>query len=480
MAETYSFDNMATYLGNLVDEAINSTMACLMPPFSGSVQTGFNGWMGGMEPIQISPLGGHYEGSSFVQGGQVTDQRTGTPAIFRILDGGWPFEDLQGMYDYYWKRVNDIFDPWWQTPMPFRFDAQVQQAAKLASTLNYSVQSSVGPADTDYFPANGDLSNIQTIQQRVSNLDGAALLTFEQNFSNRIDDVVNAQCAAAVLAWIGVAGEQKIWEKAHESLANIAGTGVEAMKHARPSGGGGGLKAIVNVLGAVSLVAAEFATEGLVTPLVVAGVGAQTASDFIPEGEAQETEEPLGAGDPISVFDKIEAAINDLKAKIRTEEEGISTRLGKLNTAMYGGSRGGFDLSEPALAHVDDKSQLYRTGEIKADYDVIRDVAQKFIPRVSGALNSASSLACDTGNGAWSRPDGIGSGSDGPYAAWSSLNIAIKGVTLESAKSLYTAGDALVILANDFGKSDAQVRHDMDVLANRLDAAKAAAAQNAH
>ena len=36
----------------------------------GSVSGGFDG---GSPPVRITPLGGHYEGSSFVNGGRVTD-----------------------------------------------------------------------------------------------------------------------------------------------------------------------------------------------------------------------------------------------------------------------------------------------------------------------------------------------------------------------------------------------------------------------
>ena len=470
---TYHYDQLATYIGEIVDEAINSTM--YLNYFHGSVETGFEGMVAG-SPVRIDPLGGKYEGSSFVPGGRVYDPINGYEATFRC-EPGWPFEDLPGMQAYYWKRVSELFDPWWQTPQPSAFKGQVEQAHQLAHTLAYQGKDKAGPG-VGYFSANGELRHIQLIQQRVSNLDGNAILSFEDNFSDRLDDVVNAQDAAAVLAWVGVAGEQNIWVKAQESLANIAGEAVEAMKDAR-GGGGGGFGALINVVGAISLVAAEFVTDGLATPLVVAGVGMQTASDFVPE-KPEDKEVPLGSDNPLGVLDNIYTALQELKARIRKEESWISTRMKSMNDLMYGGERGGFDLSEPPLAHEDRKSQLYMAGEIRADYGVMKTVANVYMPAISRQLTHASGLAEDSGLGAWVRPSDIGMGHSGPYSEWSGLNLAIKGVTLETAKSIDTAADALEILANDFGKSDAEVKADMDALGKRLDDASAAASRSAH
>src|SRR6478735_12173724 len=63
-----SYYSMAGSLNGMRDAAIESTMHLL--GIGGTVSGGFNG---GTPAVRITPLGGHYEGSSFVAGGQVTD-----------------------------------------------------------------------------------------------------------------------------------------------------------------------------------------------------------------------------------------------------------------------------------------------------------------------------------------------------------------------------------------------------------------------
>jgi len=228
----YSYDNLSTYLNEMRDAAIDATMHLL--GYGGSTAEGFSG---GSPPANVSPLGSHYEGSTMVHGGQVTDP-TGQYAATLVIGPEWPFHDLPSMIEYYNNAINELFQDWWQMPRPDEFDAVKGSARQAAHLLAYQAQTNAGPGCAE-FGANGELSNITTMQQYLSNFNGAAIRTFMANYANRLPLVTASQDAVACMVWTGVAGEQQIWVRTRESIANIAGSGLEAMKAADGGGGSG-------------------------------------------------------------------------------------------------------------------------------------------------------------------------------------------------------------------------------------------------
>lgn len=98
----------------MYEEAISSTLS--LDGLGGSPEKGYDGMWRGLQPVHITPFGGRYEGSTFVQGGQASDPVTGTPTLV-LFGPEWPFRDLQGMLDYYSNQINALFNDWWQPPM---------------------------------------------------------------------------------------------------------------------------------------------------------------------------------------------------------------------------------------------------------------------------------------------------------------------------------------------------------------------------
>ena len=235
----YSYDRMATYLNEMRDNAINSTMHLL--GYGGSVDAGFSG---GTPPVHVTPLGGHYEGSTMVQGGQVTDP-TGTLAATIVIPPGWPFHDLPSMVDYYNNAINELFDDWWQIPMAGEFDAQVTHTREAAHLLAYvpspEFADPKGQADpapgAAPFTANLALSKIDLMKSYLTKFDGAAIRTFNANYAFPLPFVVANLDACACVLWAAVIGEREIWNKTRESLADIAGKGAAAMTASDGSGG---------------------------------------------------------------------------------------------------------------------------------------------------------------------------------------------------------------------------------------------------
>src|SRR3954466_14507702 len=141
---------MAGSLNGMRDAAIESTMHLL--GIGGTVDGGFNG---GTPAVNITPLGGHYEGSSFVAGGQVTDPTGQYVATFHVPPG-WPFHDLPSMVDYYDNRINEIFKDWWQIPQDRDFEALVAQCGNGAKLLATDAQLDPGKGSASPFGANAN------------------------------------------------------------------------------------------------------------------------------------------------------------------------------------------------------------------------------------------------------------------------------------------------------------------------------------
>jgi hypothetical protein len=453
----YSWDNLSTYIGQIVDEAINSAM--YLNQYFGSVESGFQG-----HDVNISPLGGHYEGSTMVPGGQVTSQLPdsyGSPAAAPI-NPGWPFRTVQELVAYFPQQILPLFDPWWFTPRPEEFQGPVDHSRQAAHLLSYEANTGSGPG-TVAFGANLGLSHITTMQERLSEFDGAAMRTFQDQYANRLPLVTNSQDACACMLWVGAAGEQAIWVKARESLAEIAGNAVEAMKKAR-GGGGDGIGALLNVLGAVALVAAPFtggASEVLEGGLTIAGVVLQTSSDFAKEGGEGE-KVPLGAGDPLSVIANLSKALDSLNRQVKTEEQGIAKSMDKICNLLVGDQRASFDMSSPALLTDDKAGDLRTSADTKVKTDTLRWVADTIMPTiVQQYKGAAGALEAAQGEAPWSRNGDVGMGGSGPYFDWYAVNSYLVGALDDSATQLGRASTVLHIVANDFDKTDAQVQSDL-------------------
>lgn len=463
---SYSYDEMSTYLINMVDEAMNSTMH--LNGYGGSVDKGFDG---GQPPARVAPLGGRYEGSTFVPGGQVTDP-TGQYAATVRFDPGWPFQDIPSMQDYYWKRVNDLFEDWYWIPAPTPpgptpgFAQPIAGARATASALAFSAgnQSTV---DNGCFGGNPDLaSDLQNMDQDLDGMDGLAIRTFKLRYADPLKDVTMSQQAVACALWVAVSGEQKVWEHARQGIANIAGTGVEAMKHA-DGGGGGGLSAILEVAGTVGSVLGLFpGTETGVKVLSTATTVLQTAFNLAPHKKTEHT--ALDADTPIGVLDKIHTAIKSLKSQINGEEEAIRHAMtSDQHTITDKSERKSFDLGTPAL--IDDTSAGdYRTAnDVAIKFSGLKFVATTIMPDLSSTFRSAAKGLADVvgSQESWKRPDGIGIGVTGPFPEVSKLASTLEGYLSANARNIDDAASILEIVARDFHKTDSEI--NADLAANR-------------
>ncbi len=452
----FSYDQLSTYINEMRDAAIDSTMHIL--GYGGSTSGGFDG---GNPPVRVTPLGGHYEGSTMVQGGQVTDP-TGQFAGTIVIPPGWPFHDLPSMVDYYNNAITELFADWWQMPRPDEFDGLVSSAQNAAHLLAFQAQLNAGPGCAQ-FGANGALASIDTMNQYLSNFNGAAMRTFVANYGNRLPLVTHSQDAVACMVWSTVAGEREIWKRTRESIAEIGGQGLAAMKSA-DGGGGSGVKAVLNVVGAVAVIAAPFtagASEVAAAGIAAVGTVLQTSSDFVDDAGPEPV--PLGGATPLDVLANIGKALDDLSDQITQEELGISRSMTKIDGLLDGGSAGDFTMANPGILVDDDAGDFRTGGELKADWDTLRWIADEVMPQITqqykGAI--ASLEDCQTSD-PFARPGGIGLSSLGPYLDWNSVVASLRLAVVQSKNQLDLVAEHLHLVADDFQQTDAEISAELE------------------
>src|SRR5262245_4374547 len=343
---------MGDSLNGMRDAAIESTMHLL--GIGGTVHGGFDG---GSPPVRVSPLGGHYEGSSFVPGGVVTDP-TGQYTATIPMGPGWPFHDLPSMVEYYNNRINELFDDWWQIPQDRDFEGVVAQCGHGAQLLATDAQLDPGKGSASPFGANVNLSQIATIQQQIGRFDGAAMQAFAANYANRLPIVVDGQDAVACFLWLGAAGEQEIWKRAMQGVADIAAQGRTAMEQC--DGGGGDASVVLTIAGALASVVGVVPGLGTGVSIAVklAGTALSTASKFAPKGSETVA---LGAGNPIAVLDNIQTALQKLSRQIADEENDLATHLGQVQDVVSS-QAASFDIAAPPIYHDTDPGD-FRTAD---------------------------------------------------------------------------------------------------------------------
>jgi hypothetical protein len=454
-----SYYTMGDSLIGLRDAAIESTMHLL--GIGGTVSGGFDG---GNPPVRITPLGGHYEGSTFVNGGRVTDP-TGQYAATFYVGPEWPFHDLPSMIEYYDKRIDELFQDWWQIPQDRDFNGLVAQCGQGAQLLATDANLDPGKGSASPFGANVNLSQIATIQQQIGRFDGAAMQAFAANYANRLPIVVDGQDAVACFLWLGAAGEQEIWKRAMQGVADVAAQGKTAME--RCDDGGGDVSAVLSIAGALASVVGVVPGlgTGVSIGIKLASTALSTASKFAPK--APETV-PLGADNPIAVLDNIKSALDKLSQQIADEEDDLAKHLTQVQHVVTTQSSS-FDIAAPPIYDDTNPGDFRTADDTKVHFGTLRTIARETMPLITGELKKAAGQLDASSSGPWSRPAGIGSGGTGPYAEWNGLRSTLVGILDNTSLELERAADHLEIVADDFEKTDAQIRADLEAHATQID-----------
>ena len=327
--------------------------------------------------------------------------------------------------------------------------------------------SSPGTGSANPFGANINLSQIATIQQQIGRFDGAAMQTFAANYANRLPIVVDGQDAVACFLWLGVAGEQEIWKRAMQGIADIAAQGKVAMETC--DDGGGDASAVLYVASALASVIGVVPGLGTGVSIGVklAGTALGAASKFAPK--PPETV-PLGAGNPITVLDNIQGAIDKLKQQIADEEDELARRMTTVENLVH--------VAAPRRSTSPSRrSTTTPTRATSAPPTTPGSTSERCttsrrstMPLVAGEIRKAA----DQFEGAASMSPGRGRrgsarAATGPTSSGPRSRTRSTGILNNTAQELDRAADHLEIVANDFEKTDAQIHADLEAHAEQVD-----------
>ncbi len=456
----YTAEDLPELVGKIVDAAIEAQLSWF--GMNGTVDGGFEGTDAG-RGIHISPLGGHYNGSTFEKGGQVTDPFTGTPTTLPIPPG-WPFDSLQGLIDYYTTEIHEMFRPWITRPRPADFDGAVQATYNAAKAI--AATGNPNPKTGDAWDPAVDLyTSIDVVNTNVAGFRGEAMWHLQQDVTARIPHSLEGLGAVTSVLYAAAHGEAEAWKSGADGLADIMVKSIDAMKASDISAGGGGdIVAILNIVGGLSAILGPLTLGATSAAFAIAGTVLQTSKDFIPERKQQPV--PLSADNPVGVLTNIRQALEKLSDDIATEETAIQSMV-RTVSRLPGWENGTYDLAEPRILQHTDPAYF---EEIQTDADELRRIATAIETEISPVLTGAATqLDGATEFAPWQRPSGMGLGTYGGWGEYSYLVGTVTDTLRSSAAYLDHSADVVRLIARSFTMTDAAIRTGLEQIAGEVE-----------
>ena len=220
------------------------------------------------------------------------------------------------------------------------------------------------------------------------------------------------------------------------------------------------LKAVLNVVGAVAVIAAPFtggASVALSGGIAAVGTVLQTSSDFIDDSGPEEV--PLGGSTPLDVIANIRGALEDLSDQISQEELGIAHSMEKIDGLLDSPD---FNMSNPVILTNTNAADYRTADETKVDWDTLRWIADDIMPKVVKQYQDAVYALddCQTSS-PFERPGGLGMSSVGPYLDWNSCVASLRLAIVQSKNQLNLVTEHLHLVADDFQQTDAEISAEL-------------------
>ena len=210
--------------------------------------------------------------------------------------------------------------------------------ANAAAAADLEHRGQLGSADEGATLPNKDLAgDITALVTRAGELRGATAQAFSYGYVSELDAHVGALNLGVRALGVCAQAEAEIWSRARQVVLDTANQSVSAMRASAPKDDGSGFVIAMVVNGAVAAVAsAGIGSAGLA--VLVAGVAAtasaaETLSGAFAEGEADPA--PLDGDHPDVVRDHIRAALEELNATTREEEEKTQDIAGAFSTGEF-------------------------------------------------------------------------------------------------------------------------------------------------
>lgn len=392
------------------------------------------------------------------------------------------FAHLQAdVFDHWPRAIDDAFRDWEDMAEsdPLRWDAAAVLKGAAEIRVTATNDAATGAANGANVRLDADITNLGA---RTAELNGLYAEAFNENYVSRMRPVLdNLHSMTMVLAY-GLAGEQELFQRTREQVAQVAIDAEAAMRASAPRSGGGditGITIALIVVGAVCGGIASVATGGAAIPVAAAvatslgNVGAGAVKDLLGalvKPPAPPAPIPLGAAHPRDVLANIVDGLAEINTRIRAEEQQLvdlfEAALGDLAPAAAASP---FNIARPEIIDHRGSSVLERAQTVLVDPTVIAKITELWIPTIVGDIN-ACRAELDGEVSSWTRPAGIGLSATGPWSSYSALQIGVASLLGDTATELEEAAGSLQAAAADIGLVDAAVNDTYAEQARRITA----------
>ncbi|NYJ03338.1 hypothetical protein HNR19_004036 [Nocardioides thalensis] len=383
------------------------------------------------------------------------------------------------VFDYWPRAIDDAFSNWEDMaesdPLRWDLSSVLRGAEEIRVTATNDAGS--GKSNGANVRLDADITNLST---RTAELNGLYAEAFNENYVSRLRPVLDNLHSMTMVLAFGVAGEQELFQRTREQIAQVALDAEKAMKASGPRSGGVditgitiGLIVVGAVCGGIAAVASGGAAIAAATVVATSlgNVGAGAVKDLLgalvkPPAPPQPI--PLGAGHPKEVLTNIVNGLAEINTRIRAEEQ----QLVDLFEAAHGdlslaAAAGPFNIARPEIIDHGGTSVLESAQTVLVDPTAIAKITELWIPTIIGDINACRS-ELDGQAYSWTRPAGIGLSETGPWSSYSALQSGVASLLAETATELEGAAGSLQAAAADIGLSDETANETYAAQARRI------------
>lgn len=372
-------------------------------------------------------------------------------------------KDAERIYAKWPSKIEQAFAKWVELPTN---GFNTSEVAWLENAEGEIRTGAVSPTDTDGssstskppigLPNQRLASDLNNLDDRMGKLNGLYAETFKEMYVSPLP--VTIQSLGALIACLALAcrGQGAIWEAATEDLEKVKKQAAAAMKASAPGGGGSIGPTVLAVGGAIAGLIAAIPTGGAsivgVATLIGAGAGLVKEIDGA-SGSSKKVEVQLGASTPDGVLDNINAALTDLSAAIRGQEEEIRNFLSNVHSETTS-HREAFDLMAPRAER---GNVLDRQQDVSVDAGTIANITELWIPTICGDLRAARGELVVTSRVFSTRPSGVGLVQDGAWPEFEKVQDVTVELLTNMVRDLEAGADALNDAARTIGLQDQEI-----------------------
>ncbi|KRB80176.1 hypothetical protein ASE01_01370 [Nocardioides sp. Root190] len=460
----HNVPGLAAAIKRVIEAAIEAEMSDFN--YYGNCRDGFEGYSRPTEELPVSdPIRISYpDGKVFLYGNIEVDH------VQANFVG--QYTDATQLYEKWDEEIRQNFERFEDAPQPVTFDFPVQRLGELATALD---------AGGAYLDGEGSSSSsghgnldlavlLSEIMTEIGPRQGAAMEALRRSYLGRLGNVIAGQQVLVAGLGVVVEGERQVWVDNTEDLLDIADKAEAAFR--RYASGGGGDTSLIKTGFAVISGLATIASGFIAGPgvLVVAGLSA-TLSAAIPDVE-QPPELEFEASSVSGVHGNLLLALS-AHCRAVSETERAYADCADTLVARAVANPDYYDLTAPgtSVPFVDGGpgEEYFGPGETIDVHGPELLEAAGLVEVVARTLDLVSGDLPALNGWPWERYFLVGYGRRGHHTETTHLREQATSVLSRTATTLHEVAQKMVLVANDFSRSDDDVRTDLDVLVRAVD-----------